>query len=301
MVKGKISVLVITYNQHDVIARALDSILCQAHYGLSEIVISDDCSSDNNWDVITHYVLKYPNIIRAYRNKSNLGIYGNMQKLLSLRGDADMYTFLSGDDALCDGFFRKAQETINENNINLSDLFSIFMDFKCVYPNGINRIISNKLIKKGSAISLKIRDLIFVRSVLISHNVINHYQEIPLDQGLALSEILFDLQLTLISNKFYYKPFVATIYFANLGVSKKLGNKNYFKQQSEAWKKVLELMNFTLPDRCYVQFRIHYYNFKVNPSLSEFYKIICNYISSFVPKYGLHPIKNIMLLYHLLR
>ena len=48
----KINVLIITYNQEDLIKRAIDSILCQKEYGLNKIVVSDDCSSDNTWNVL---------------------------------------------------------------------------------------------------------------------------------------------------------------------------------------------------------------------------------------------------------
>ena len=69
MVQAKISVLIVTYKQADIIGRNLDSILEQKDDGLFEIVICDDCSPDNNWEIISEYVKKYPSIIRAYRNE----------------------------------------------------------------------------------------------------------------------------------------------------------------------------------------------------------------------------------------
>lgn len=96
----KISVLIVTYKQANVIGRNIESILQQKDYGLHEIVICDDCSPDNNWEVIQSYVEKYPNIIRAYRNNPNLGIYGNSDKCALLHGDAELFCWLEGDDAL---------------------------------------------------------------------------------------------------------------------------------------------------------------------------------------------------------
>ena len=87
----KISVLIVTYKQANVIGRNIESILQQKDYGLHEIVICDDCSPDNNWEVIQSYVEKYPNIIRAYRNNPNLGIYGNSDKCALLHGDAELF------------------------------------------------------------------------------------------------------------------------------------------------------------------------------------------------------------------
>ena len=45
----KISVLIVTYKQADVIGRNIESIIQQKEYGLHEIIICDDCSPDNNW------------------------------------------------------------------------------------------------------------------------------------------------------------------------------------------------------------------------------------------------------------
>ena len=55
----RISVVIITYKQQDLISRAIDSVLCQKEYGLKEIVISDDCSPDNTWSVLNNYSNKY--------------------------------------------------------------------------------------------------------------------------------------------------------------------------------------------------------------------------------------------------
>ena len=132
----KISVLIVTYKQAKVIGRNIESILQQKDYGLHEIVICDDCSPDNNWEVIQGYVERYPNIIRAYRNNPNLGIYGNSNKLITLAGNADLFCWLEGDDALCDGFFKKAQEVIVNNEIDLTKRVCIQADYKSITPEG---------------------------------------------------------------------------------------------------------------------------------------------------------------------
>ena len=144
----KISVLIVTYKQADVIGRNIESILQQKEYGLHEIVICDDCSPDNNWEVIQSYVEKYPNIIRAYRNNHNLGIYGNSDKCASLHGDADLFCWLEGDDALEPGVFKGVQDFIAKNDIDVTPNVGIFCDYssidvnnkKVLHPN--NRILT---------------------------------------------------------------------------------------------------------------------------------------------------------------
>lgn len=76
-----LSVMVISHNQAHLIRRCLDSILAQRIDAPWEIVISDDASTDNTWDVILEYVQRYfetkkkgefyTPIIRAYQINSS--------------------------------------------------------------------------------------------------------------------------------------------------------------------------------------------------------------------------------------
>ncbi|NCD70746.1 glycosyltransferase [Mucilaginibacter sp. R11] len=52
-----------------------------------EIVVSDNCSSDNTTDVMCSYLEKYPNKIKYNRNKENIISY-NFEKVLSLGSGA---------------------------------------------------------------------------------------------------------------------------------------------------------------------------------------------------------------------
>ena len=66
MIEGipRISVLVITYKQQDIVGRTLDSLLAQKDY-LYEICLSDDCSPDNTWQVLLNYQKQYPDLIKS--------------------------------------------------------------------------------------------------------------------------------------------------------------------------------------------------------------------------------------------
>jgi len=76
-----LSVMVISHNQAHLIRRCLDSILAQQIDAPWEIVISDDASTDNTWEVIQEYVNshqqckeiggRYIPIIRAYQINSS--------------------------------------------------------------------------------------------------------------------------------------------------------------------------------------------------------------------------------------
>ena len=68
-----VSICTITYNHEKYIAEALDSFLMQETNFPFEIAIDDDCSTDNAAEVITKYVEKYPNIIKANLREKNIG------------------------------------------------------------------------------------------------------------------------------------------------------------------------------------------------------------------------------------
>lgn len=267
----KISVLIVTYKQADVIGRNIDSILQQKEYGLHEIVICDDCSPDNNWDVIQAYVERYPGIIRAYRNNPNLGIYGNSDKCASLHGDADLFCWLEGDDALEQGVFKEIQEYIALNNVDTNEAVGIFCDYSSVNPNGVKILHPNSRITSGKApLSLFIRGLVSWRASFFSQKVINKFTPTILDKGLALAEILFDSQWFRYVEKTYYCPIKGSIYFTEIGVSTQLGYQSSFKKEQALTKWTYCLENgFVLDekDESWLKFKILQTKSLIIPSL----------------------------------
>lgn len=57
-----VSIIVPTYNGEKTLDKAINSLLCQTLHGI-EIILIDDCSSDNTRDIIEKYVRDYPEII----------------------------------------------------------------------------------------------------------------------------------------------------------------------------------------------------------------------------------------------
>ena len=87
MMEEMISVVVVTYNQAETIGRTLDSILMQQCHVPFEIVIGEDCSTDNTRDICQTYAQQHPDIIRLFCNERNKGIVDNYYDcLLACRG-----------------------------------------------------------------------------------------------------------------------------------------------------------------------------------------------------------------------
>lgn len=77
-----ISVAMATYNGERFIKEQIDSILRQT-VKPTEIVVCDDCSTDNTWDILQQYANRDFRI-HVYRNDQNLGFIKNFEKAISL-------------------------------------------------------------------------------------------------------------------------------------------------------------------------------------------------------------------------
>jgi glycosyltransferase involved in cell wall biosynthesis len=80
--KPLISVALCTYNGQRFLSKQLDSILSQS-YTQTEIIIIDDCSTDNTRVILSTY-LKKDNRITVIENEQNLGYTKNFEKALQL-------------------------------------------------------------------------------------------------------------------------------------------------------------------------------------------------------------------------
>lgn len=275
----KISVLIVTYRQADVIGRNIESIIKQREYGLHEIIICDDCSPDNNWDVIQSYVKKYPDLIRAYRNNPNLGIYGNSDKCASLHGDADLYCWLEGDDALCEGFFKSIQQAILDQNIDTNQAVAIQANYKTIYPNGNETIFVNDYLSKHACdpISAKLRGLITWRASVFSSKVIQNFKPTILNRGLALAEELFDIQWFVYSKYFYYVNVPGSIYYAQIGVSVSLAGEEKDKWNQETnykWDYIANHLLSNQKDIYYSKSQMYLAELHLNKSFFTFLKYL---------------------------
>jgi glycosyltransferase involved in cell wall biosynthesis len=93
-----VSILLIAFNQQDVVQDAVRSVLAQSYSPL-EILISDDCSTDATFDVIQRVVQDYhgEHTVILNRNPSNEGISGHLSTLASM-STGELLVVAAGDD-----------------------------------------------------------------------------------------------------------------------------------------------------------------------------------------------------------
>lgn len=95
MRRPKVSVVLCTYNGEKFVAQQIESILNQSILP-DELIVSDDCSSDNTVDIVSDFARRHPATIRLFRNDLNLGFVENFEKAISF-ADGEII-FLSDQD-----------------------------------------------------------------------------------------------------------------------------------------------------------------------------------------------------------
>ena len=106
------SVIVPLYNREDIIDRTLNSVIEQSV--CKEIIIVDDCSTDNSLAKVKEYSKKYDHI-RVITHDNNLGAGGARNSGVSV-AQGEYILFLDSDDWFEDGAFIELKKEIEANN-----------------------------------------------------------------------------------------------------------------------------------------------------------------------------------------
>ena len=100
-----LSVIVPNYNHAKYLETSLSAILNQSVPPL-EVIVLDDCSTDNSVEVIQRFAAQHP-LIRLVRNEKNLGVMANINKGIALSRGEYIYVG-SADDEIVPGLFEKS-------------------------------------------------------------------------------------------------------------------------------------------------------------------------------------------------
>ena len=76
-IRTLISIIIPSYNRANTVGMTIDSILAQQVDADIEIVIGDDCSTDNAREVLLEYKDKYPDVICLIFHEHNIGLGAN--------------------------------------------------------------------------------------------------------------------------------------------------------------------------------------------------------------------------------
>jgi len=98
----KLTIGIPAYNLERTISKTLDSIIDQIKTSYDiEILISDNCSTDDTAKLVKQYQKKHPKLISYYKQTENIGYSGNLAAVFDKAKGT--YVWLCGDDAFMDG------------------------------------------------------------------------------------------------------------------------------------------------------------------------------------------------------
>lgn len=96
MKMGNIDIIMGIYNEEKTIRRAIDSILEQSIDNW-RLLICDDGSRDNSFEIACSYEKKYPHKIVVYKNNQNMGLTYSLNKLIQT-SSAEYIARMDADD-----------------------------------------------------------------------------------------------------------------------------------------------------------------------------------------------------------
>lgn len=112
--KPKVSVCVITYNHAAYIAECLQSLVDQKASFDFEIIVGEDCSTDETRAIVEAYARKYPDRIRPILHERNVGIVENYFRVHE-EAAGDYVAHLDGDDYALPGKLQAQADFLDAN------------------------------------------------------------------------------------------------------------------------------------------------------------------------------------------
>lgn len=138
-----VSVVITTYNQQDTIKRAVDSVLAQVFDKDIEIIIAEDCSTDNTKKVCQEIAKNNPQKIRLLLQSENKGVMRNYFDALKMCKGKYICSF-AGDDYWIDCKKIEKQVDYLEKNPSIG---LVYTDFD--QDDEINNIKSSNCFESG--------------------------------------------------------------------------------------------------------------------------------------------------------
>ena len=108
-----ISIIMGIYNNSATLCEAIDSILAQT-YTDWQLIMCDDCSSDNTYQIAELYKQKYPEKIILIKNEKNMGLNYTLNHCLKY-ADSQYIARMDGDDISLLTRFEKQVEFLDNN------------------------------------------------------------------------------------------------------------------------------------------------------------------------------------------
>ncbi|MBP6431258.1 MAG: glycosyltransferase family 2 protein [Ferruginibacter sp.] len=191
-----VSLIITNYNRQSTIAKAIESAL-QQDYGNLEVIISDNCSTDNSDEIIKKYT--NDERVKYYRNETNIGMLLNFKISFEERAKGEFITIVNSDDELVSPSFIKdcIKAVLSNDNVVL-----VKSNFYFAYPNknvemnydNYNRFYKGVIFLKEMNLSLDFG----WAGILLKRDIINNLK--IFDTGIIASDYIANFNMLLYGN-----------------------------------------------------------------------------------------------------
>ena len=208
-------ILMPTYNHEFFIEQAIKGVVSQqANYNY-KLIILDDCSTDNTYNVCKHYSIIFPDKIIFKKNETNLGAYKSGEKLreFGFSYNAKYMAICEGDDYWTDPLKLQKQVDFLEAN---EDYSICFHEATVLYEDGKEILYNNIGVNK----TFNFLDLVhnnFMATASCVFRVYEHHNPMPVwFKGFAGNDWGLKL-LNASKGKIYYMKDCMSVYRVHSG------------------------------------------------------------------------------------
>lgn len=127
----KVSVCIVTFNHEKYIRECLESIVTQKCNFKFEVIVGEDCSTDNTKAIIQEYIDKYPDIVKPLFHKKNVGASDNYFATHNL-AIGEYICHVDGDDYALPGKLQAQADFMDKT----PDCNICFHRVKLLFPDG---------------------------------------------------------------------------------------------------------------------------------------------------------------------
>lgn len=253
----KVSVLMPTYNHEPFIAQAIESFLAQQTSFAIELLINDDCSTDNTCAIAMEYAAKDARV-KVFKQEQNQGLLNNYKFLLN-QAKGEYLAVLESDDYWIDE--QKLQKQVDYLDAHPTCHLSFSSVLHLKRGQFIPNIDASYLFNtpgKTPYDHILYRNVIFSPSVCFRHSAYKQYCNIQDYIDLGFRTFDYPVWLTLLANgELHYLPENTAVY--RVSGSSISNNKNLQKKLDFAKSVNLDIRKYII-DRygsgCFSPFQI---------------------------------------------
>jgi cellulose synthase/poly-beta-1,6-N-acetylglucosamine synthase-like glycosyltransferase len=116
--KYSLSVVLTCFNEGKSIGKAIDNLANNGYSNLQKIIVVDDCSRDNSYEIIQEYQKKYPNLVLAVQTPKNTGCAAGAKNYGSQFVTTELIGFSDGDSYPQEGALESTIGFFDDKNVS---------------------------------------------------------------------------------------------------------------------------------------------------------------------------------------